>query len=114
MLVIGSVLTRRAVERATLKDVSHQTDLLAEREKLSIVPLARLKQFQPVLHRQHELTRSPRLNRPTPFLTGEQRAELLARRKVEGTQRFNGTTYFFSARRVKNRALILLRPKRLG
>ena len=51
MLVIGSWLSRRAVERATLKDVAHQADLLAEREKLSIVPLARLREFQPVLHR---------------------------------------------------------------
>jgi two-component system sensor histidine kinase BaeS len=116
MLAIGSVLTRRAVERATLKDVSHQADLLAEREKLSIVPLARLKEFQPVLHRQHEQTRAPRLDRPTPYLNVAERDRLRAHRKLklDGTKRIGDTTYFFAARRVKNRALILLRPKRLG
>ena len=116
MLAIGLVLTRRAVERATLKDVSHQADLLAEREKLSIVPLARLKEFQPVLHRQHEQTRAPRLDRPTPYLNVAERGRLRAHRKLklDGTKRIGDTTYFFAARRVKNRALILLRPKRLG
>jgi two-component system sensor histidine kinase BaeS len=114
MLVIGSWLTRRAVENATLKDVAHQADLLAEREKLSIVPLARLREFQPVLRRQHELTRSPGLNRPTPYLTDGERAQLAHKQGLDGTKRFGPTTYFFAARPVKNRALILLRPKRLG
>jgi two-component system, OmpR family, sensor kinase len=114
MLAIGSVLTRRAVERATLKDVAHQADLLAEREKLSIVPLARLKEFRPAIRRQHELIRAPRLNRPSPYLTDPERARLRAKQKVDGTKRVGKTTYFFAARPVRNRALILLRPKRLG
>src|SRR5436190_11161129 len=114
MLVIGSWLTRRAVENATLKDVAHQADLLAEREKLSIVPLARLREFQPVLRRQHELTRSPGLNKPTPYLTDGERAQLEHKQGLDGTKQIGPTTYFFAARPVKNRALILLRPKRLG
>jgi len=114
MLVIGAVLTRRAVERATLQDVSHQADLLAEREKLSILPLARLKEFQPVLHRQHERTIAPRLNRLPPFFSAEERARLHAKHKLDGTTRIGNTTYFFAARPVRNRALVLLRPKRLG
>jgi signal transduction histidine kinase len=114
MLAIGSVLTRRAVERATLKDVAHQADLLAEREKLSIFPLGRLKEFQPVLRRQDQRTIAPRLNRLPSYLTPEQRADLRARRSVDGTARIGETTYFFAARPVRNRALILLRPKRLG
>jgi signal transduction histidine kinase len=114
MLAIGSVLTRRAVEDATLKDVSHQADLLAEREKLSILPLARLKEFQPVLRRQHERTIAPRLTRLPKFFTPNERARLRARRKVDGTARIDKTTYFFAARPVRNRALVLLRPKRLG
>src|SRR5436190_19503278 len=114
MLVIGSWLTRRAVENATLKDVAHQADLLAEREKLSIVPLARLREFQPVLRSQTQLTRSPGLNKPTPYLTNRERAQLEHKRGLDGTKRIGPTTYFFAARPVKNRALILLRPKRLG
>lgn len=114
MLAIGSVLTRRAVERATLKDVSHQADLLAEREKLSIVPLARLREFRPAIRRQHELIRAPGLAKPTPYLTDDERARLRRRQRLDGTKRLGETTYFFAARPVRNRALILLRPKRLG
>lgn len=114
MLAIGSVLTRRAVERATLKDVAHQADLLAEREKLSILPLARLKEFQPVLRRQDQRTIAPRLKRLPRFFTPDERSELQARHDLDGTKRIRETTYFFAARPVRDRALILLRPKRLG
>jgi signal transduction histidine kinase len=114
MLAIGSVLTRRAVERATLQDVSHQADLLAKREELSIVPLARLREFRPAIRRQHELIRAPRLNRPSIYLTPAERAQLRAKHKLDGRKRLGETTYFFAARPVRNRALILLRPERLG
>ena len=114
MLAIGSVLTRRAVERATLKDVAHQADLLAEREKKSILPLGRLSEFKPVLRRQDQQLSGPRLNRLPTYLTPKEQGELQARRPVDGTTRIGKTTYFFAARPVRNRALILLRPKRLG
>ena len=114
MLAIGSFLTRRAVERATLKDVSHQADLLAEREKLSIVPLARLKEFRPAIRRQHEVIVAARLNRPSPYLRREDRTRLRAKHPVDGERHIGDKTYFFAARPVRDRALVLLRPKRLG
>ena len=47
-------VTRRAVERNTLRDVSAQFDLLAEREREALVPFARLRSLQEFLDRQDE------------------------------------------------------------
>ena len=53
-LVLGAILTRRAVERNTLRDVSAQFDLLVEREREALVPFARLRSLQEFLDRQDE------------------------------------------------------------
>ena len=53
-LALGAILTRRAVERNTLRDVSAQFDLLAEREREALVPFSRLKSLQEFLDRQDE------------------------------------------------------------
>jgi len=37
-LGLGLVLTRRAVDDATLQDVAHQAALIAERERVSVSP----------------------------------------------------------------------------
>ena len=48
------LLTRRAVERNTLRDVSAQFDLLVEREREAILPFSRLRSLQEFLERQDE------------------------------------------------------------
>src|SRR5436190_2212465 len=117
MLAIGSVLTRRAVERATLKDLAHQADLIAARESFAVVPLARLTQLRPYLARQHERGLAVRLDRANPYLTPERQAIVRRGHTLNGSVRVDGTAYFFAARRVTAKppqALVLLRPRSLG
>ena len=115
MLAIGLVLTRRAVEQATLKDVGHQADLIAARESVAVAPGARLKTIAPILKRQHEAAFFPALTKPSPFLPGPRRREVLHGRAVNGTLQLGRTRYFYAARRVNNElALVLVRPRSLG
>jgi hypothetical protein len=51
-LAIGAILTRRAVERNTLRDVSAQFDLLVERERQAILPFSLPRALQELLERQ--------------------------------------------------------------
>jgi two-component system, OmpR family, sensor kinase len=115
MLVIGSVLTRRAVERATLKDVAHQADLLAAREKVAVVACARLRELRPYFARQNEVADCVPLNRPSAYLPGDRYQTVRRQKRVNGTIRIGKTSYFYAARPASNhQALVLLRPKRLG
>jgi two-component system sensor histidine kinase BaeS len=115
-LLVGGVLTRRQVERATLRDVSHQADLLAGRERIAIAPLIHLKEkaFKAYLARQDERVATPPLSRPSPYLSDDERRRLRAGESVDGTVEVDGTRYFFAARPVDRRAFVLLRPARLG
>jgi two-component system sensor histidine kinase BaeS len=118
MLAVGSVLTRRAVERATLKDVAHQADLLAARERASIYPCGRLKDIQPYFSRQNEVAACVPLNRPSKYLPGDLYRVVRAKKRLNGTVRVGDTSYFYAARpasKAKSRLeLVLLRPKSLG
>src|SRR5215510_14609899 len=53
-LVLGLVLTRRAVEDATLKDFRHQAALIVGEERSALSPLTHLPELRPYLARQHE------------------------------------------------------------
>jgi hypothetical protein len=55
-LLLGALVTRRAVERNSLRDVSAQFDLLVERERDAILPFARLDSLQEFLDPQDERT----------------------------------------------------------
>ena len=115
MLVIGSVLTRRAVERATLKDVAHQADLLAARERAAIFPCGRLHDVRPYFARQNEIAACVPLNRPSAYLPGDRFQTVRKKKRVNGTIRIGKTSYFYAARPASShQALVLLRPKRLG
>src|SRR5438477_11966178 len=115
MLAIGAVLTRRAVERATLKDVAHQADLLAARERAAIFPCARLNDIRPYFSRQHEMPACVPLHRQSKYLPGDLYKTVRAKKRVNGTIRVGSTNYFYAARPASSpRALVLLRPKRLG
>ena len=51
---VGLVLTRRAVDSATLKDLAHQADLIAGSQTTALSPLTHLPELQPYFDRQHE------------------------------------------------------------
>jgi len=52
---VGLVLTRRAVDKATLLDVSHQADLIATSQNVNstILPLSKLNILGPYFKKQH-------------------------------------------------------------
>jgi len=107
---IGALLTRRAVERNTLRDVSAQADLLAERERVSLLPLSRLKSLRPFLERQGERVVTAPLDGSSPYLPGGRAAELRRGRSLDGTVTVDGERFFYAARPVGGKAFILLRP----
>src|SRR5262249_12844510 len=107
-LGLGLVLTRRAVEDATLKDLTHQAALIVGEERNALSPLTHLPQLRPYLQRQHERSRlAPGVLSPTA------QAELSAGKVATGHATIDGTAYYFAAEPVGRRAFILLRPKSL-
>jgi two-component system OmpR family sensor kinase len=110
---VGLVLARRAVERANLADLAHQADLLAERESQFdvLLPFSRLKRLQPFLERQDQQIKVVRLSRPSPYLEGDDLADVRARRRVEGLVTVGGETFLFAARNVQGQGFVILRPK---
>jgi signal transduction histidine kinase len=114
-LAIGSILTRREVERATLRGVANQADLLAARERNVLLPLSKLEVLRPFLHKQGEqVVAVKKLDGSSPYLPPEEAAGVRRGHRIQGTITIDGERYFYAARRVGNRALVLLRPTRLG
>jgi two-component system, OmpR family, sensor kinase len=113
-LLLGALLTRREVERATLRGLAYQADLLAAREGEAVVPFARLPQLRPYLARQGELIVEARLDGRSPWIPRDKIDDIRERRRVQGTETVDGTRYFYAARFVHPKALVLLRPTRLG
>jgi two-component system sensor histidine kinase BaeS len=107
-LSLGLVLTRRAVEDATLKDLTHQAALITGEERNALSPLSHLPQLRPYLQRQHE-----RYLLDATVLPQHARADLAAGKVATGSVELDGTAYYFAAEPVGERAFILLRPKRL-
>lgn len=117
-LGVGGLLTRQAVDRATLRDLSHQADLLAGREQTDIMPLARLPELKRYLARQNErVIILYSLRSKTRFASEETLRRLRARHAVDGSITIAGTSNYFAARvgpraRVGPKAFVLLRPHR--
>ena len=107
-LALGLVLTRRAVEDATLKDLTHQAALITGEERNALSPLTHLPQLRPYLQRQHE-----RYLLDPAVLPQHAQADLAAGKVVTGSVRLDGVAYYFAAEPIGKRAFILLRPKRL-
>jgi signal transduction histidine kinase len=102
-LVAGAVLTRRAVDRSVLQDVSQQADLLARRERVALLPLGHLESLRPFLVRQHERLVVAPLGGPSRYLPSG--------RAGSGTISVDGKQWFYAARPVGRKALVLLRPR---
>jgi signal transduction histidine kinase len=103
---LGLVLTRRAVDKATLRDVAHQADLIARTQATGNSTLKSLEaRIGPVLNRQHEFVLVQR--RDLPKWAQERLAQ---HRPAQGTMDFGGDSYYFAARLANPGTLILLRP----
>jgi two-component system OmpR family sensor kinase len=113
-LLLGALLTRREVEKATLRGVANQADLLAARENNALFPFARLPALRPYLKRQGEVAIEARLDGSSPWIPRDKIAAIRARKRVQGTETVHGTRYFYAARFVHPKALVLVRPTRLG
>jgi two-component system sensor histidine kinase BaeS len=113
-LVVGAVLTRRAADRSVLRDVSQQADLLAERERVALLPLAHLEELRTFLARQQERAVVAPLDRPSKYLPANAVARLHTTQRSDGTISVEGKNWFYAARPVARQALVLLRPRVVG
>ena len=109
-LALGALLTRRAVERNTLRDVSAQFDLLVEREREALVPFSRLRSLQEFLDRQDERVVQVPLDGSSSLLPPERASQLRRGARLDGTLEEDGTRYLYAARLVNGKGFILLRP----
>jgi two-component system OmpR family sensor kinase len=107
---IGAVLTRRAVERNTLSDLSAQADLLADRERAALLPLSRLKSLRRFLERQGERVVTTAVDGSSPYFPAERVPDLRRGKPLDGTTTVDGERYFYAARLVGGKAFVLLRP----
>jgi signal transduction histidine kinase len=101
---LGLVLTRRAVEKATLRDLAHQADLVAGNLRHATSPPTALNKLKPYFTRQHE--QGLLVQRPT-ILPAKAREKLTHQFPVQGTAKAD----YFAARYVNPGYLILLRPQ---
>jgi two-component system, OmpR family, sensor kinase len=107
-LALGLLLTRRAVDKATLQDVVHQADLIAERERVAVSPLTYLKPLQPYLARQNETYRTTANGLPD---SAKEKLRGRNPQPAQGSVTMDGTSYFFAAQPVDGKVFVLLRPK---
>ena len=111
-LVVGAVLTRRAVDRSVLQDVAQQADLLAERER--VAPPARPSGI-PGLSWCARTAGDRHAARPAvEVLAARSAARVRASGRSDGTTSVDGKDWFYAARPVAGRALVLLRPRVVG
>jgi two-component system sensor histidine kinase BaeS len=103
---VGLVLTKRAVDRGALRDLSHQADLLAAVQRQALSPLTHLPELFPSIYKQSETYQLS-----THGLPPWARERLRKRKPADGTATIDGTDEFFAARLVDGKPLVLLRPK---
>jgi signal transduction histidine kinase len=103
---LGLVLTRRAVEDATLQDLAHQADLIAGTQRIALSPLTYLPQLRPYFARQHERALTTAAVLPT--WAQERLAKGMPAR---GSVTLDGVDDYFAAQPVGEKTLVLLRPK---
>jgi signal transduction histidine kinase len=108
---VGLVLTRRAVQRATLNDLAHQADLIAAAQRNSVSSLRTLpSRITTILNKQHEHLLFHRSDLP-PWA----QERLAHGQPVQGTMSYGAADYraryYFAARSVNPGTLIVIRPE---
>jgi two-component system sensor histidine kinase BaeS len=98
-IALGLVLTRRAVEKATLRDLAHQVDLIHDFEGIHGA-----SSLPPLPKGQHESLVTNRRILPAS-------ARHRLHEGVQGTVTYNGQAYYYAARLGNPGTLILLRPR---
>ncbi len=112
-LGVGGLLTHQAVDRATLRDLSHQADLVARQGQSDIFLRGHLPKLAPYLARQNErIVVLSSLGTPSRFVSQKTLAALRAGRGVDGSITIAGTADYFAARAVNGKGFVLLRPHR--
>jgi two-component system sensor histidine kinase BaeS len=104
-VAVGIVLTRRAVDRSALRDLSHQADLIAGQQRKALSPLTNLPQLQPYFRRQQVEYQLSMDGLPKAASMA-----ILHNRAYDGRAHIGGTDYFFAARPVDKKPFVLLRP----
>ena len=105
-LALGLLLTRRAVDKATLKDVVHQASLIAARERVAVSPFTDLQPLRPVFAQQREI-----FDQDPSYLPAAANERLARKLPAEGSVSLAGRDYFFAAQPVGNHVFVLRRPK---
>jgi two-component system sensor histidine kinase BaeS len=108
---LGLVLTRRAVERATLQDLTHQADLIAPSLQSAVSAQATLVNLEPFFKQQDE---RPLLLQTPAILPVAARARLSPNEAVSGTLTYRGVPEYFAAQPLNPTAgpyFVLLRPQ---
>ena len=114
-LAIGSVLTRRAVDRSSLRALTFQADLIGEKAKGSVSPLpVFVRSFEDRLALQEEQPLMVNLAQGSPYVPPRGLKRLRAGRPAGGRVDVAGTSYFYAAYPVGKQALVLIRPTRAG
>jgi signal transduction histidine kinase len=108
---VGLLLTRRAVQHATLNDLAHQADLIASAQRNSLPALRHPPVWiTTILNRQNEQLLLNRSDLP-PWA----QERLAHGHPVQGTMSYGAADYradyYFAARSVNPGTLILIRPK---
>ncbi|HVM16888.1 MAG TPA: HAMP domain-containing sensor histidine kinase [Gaiellaceae bacterium] len=107
---IGAVLTRKAVERNTLRDLSAQADLLTQRERAALLPFSKLRELEPFLTRQHQRVLAEPVDGSSRWFPSERAPELRRGVPLNGTIEVDGERYFYAARLLAGQAFVLLKP----
>ena len=108
-LAVASVFTREEVERAALRELGARADVLAERERDALLPLGRLDSVNAALESRDERVVAAPLVGPTQYLDAGEQRELRHGRGVDGRR----GDFYYAARPVAGKALVLERPTRL-
>jgi two-component system sensor histidine kinase BaeS len=115
-LAIGSVLTRRAVDRSSLAALTFQADLIGEKAKNAVSPLQiSVRSFEDRLAEQDEQPLIVGVSLGSPYLPAPALKRVRAGKPAHGRVTVDGTDSFFAAYPVnKQQALVLIRPTHAG
>jgi two-component system, OmpR family, sensor kinase len=106
---LGLILTRQAVERATLRDLAREADVIAAAQKGSVSSVKNLKdRIQAVVQGQGEKALALKTTRILPAFA---RQRLAQGATVQGKMTYKGVADYFAARSVNPGYLVLLRPR---